>query len=68
MINILGGMLGSPSEVKYDANGSAARSAATSSCPENEPPAEVEGSAVRMDGSNSRVLSSVRGTFSASRF
>ena len=29
---------------------------------------EEEGSAVRMDGSNSRVLSSVRGTFSASRF
>ncbi len=27
-----------------------------------------EGSAVRKDGSNSRVFSSVRGTFSASRF
>ena len=30
--------------------------------------AEEEGSAVRKDGSNSRVFSSVRGTFSASRF
>ena len=30
--------------------------------------AEEEGSAVRKDGSNSRVFSRVRGTFSASRF
>jgi hypothetical protein len=30
--------------------------------------AAEEGSAVRKDGSNSRVFSSVRGTFSASRF
>lgn len=50
-------------------------SAAASSCgwcsPVVDGPAlelEDEGSAVRIDGSNSRILSSVRGTFSARRF
>ena len=66
MIRIFGGKLGSSTEVKYDANGSLSRSAASSSfCWEEF---EVEGSAVRIDGSNSLVLSRVRGTFSARRF
>ena len=67
MIRIFGGRLGSSTEVKYEANGSLSRSAVSSSfCCWEE--LEAEGSAVRIDGSNSLVLSSVRGTFSARRF
>lgn len=65
MIRIFGGKLGSSTEVKYEANGSLSRSAASSFCCWE---LEVEGSAVRIDGSNSLVLSRVRGTFSARRF
>ena len=67
MIRILGGKLGSSTEVKYEANGSLSRSAASCSfCCWEE--LEAEGSAVRIDGSNSLVLSRVRGTFSSRRF
>lgn len=72
MISTLGGANGSASAdgEKKAAKGSDAISSADSSmgcCPEAEVDA-AEGSAVRIDGSNSRVLSSVRGTFSARRF
>lgn len=67
VINIFGGASGSEEEEgeKKDANGSEAISRADSSvgcC------VEEDGSDVRIDGSNSRVLSNVRGTFSARRF
>ena len=68
MIRIFGGKLGSSTELKYEANGSLSRSAASSSfcCCWEE--LEAEGSAVRMDGSNTLILSRVRGTFSSRRF
>lgn len=70
VISIFGGVKGSEEEdgEKKDANGSEAISRADSSmgCWADE--VETDGSAVRIDGSNSRVLSNVRGTFSARRF
>jgi hypothetical protein len=73
VINTFGGTRGSEDEEgeKNDANGSDAISTADSSVgcwPEVDAKEEDEGSAVRVDGSNSRVLSNVRGTFSAKRF
>ena len=64
VIRTLGGVNGSAEEEKKDAKGSDAMSRADSSvgC------WAEEGSAVRIEGSNSRVLSKVRGTFSARRF
>ena len=83
----LGGTLGSNTPEKYAAKGSAAMSAADSSCGccsgsaagsdvDGTSAARVDGPAsgsaagfaVRNEGSYSRVLSSVRGTFCASRF
>ena len=68
VMSTLGGAKGSASDggEKKAAKGSAAMSVADSSvgCVEEE----AAGSAVRIEGSNSRVLSSVRGTFSARRF
>lgn len=65
VMRILGGTVGSSVDEKYEANGSAAMSCAVSSCAVED---DCPGSAVRNEGSNSRVLSRVRGTFSASRF
>ena len=71
VIRTLRGAKGSVEEdgEKKEANGSEAMSRADSSVgcwPEVD--AEKEGSAVRIDGSNSRELSNVRGTFSVRRF
>lgn len=70
MIRILGGISGSSVDVKYEAKGSLSRSTSSCSSWEDSPFGfeEDEGSAVRIEGSNSRVLSNVRGMFSARRF
>lgn len=69
VIKILGGMLGSSVDVKYEAKGSDAISTADSSgsSGDEEGPGSL-GSAVKIDGSNSLVLSRVLGIFSARRF
>jgi hypothetical protein len=71
-MSTFGGMVGSSVEEKYEENGSDAMSAAASAagccCCAAVGVVDVEGSAVKNEGSNSRVFSSVRGTFSASRF
>lgn len=70
VIRIFGGFRGSEEEdgEKKEANGSEAISRADSSVGCCCSLVEVDGSAVRIDGSNSRVLSNVRGIFSARRF
>jgi hypothetical protein len=70
VIRTLGGAKGSVEEggEKKEANGSEAMSRADSSVGCWPDVDAEEGSAVRIDGSNSRVLSNVRGTFSARRF
>jgi len=77
-MSTFGGIVGSSVEEKYEENGSEAMSAAASAAgccwaaveadDEGSWGVLAEGSAVRNDGSNSRVFSSVRGTFCANRF